>query len=80
MTWKLTHKVKFTYELKYSKQLALLDVDLDNSMECMKLSVHRKTTHTGLYNKQKSLALLKYKTSFKICYIGPTEFAVTADF
>ena len=43
------HKdVKFTYELEHNKQLAFLDVGLDNSTGSIELSVHRKPTHTGL--------------------------------
>ena len=58
------HKdVKFTYELEHNKQLAFLDVGLDNSTGSIELSVHRKPTHTGLYNKWESLAPLKYKTN-----------------
>ena len=58
------HKdVKFTYELEHNKQLAFLDVSLDNSTGSIELSVHRKLTHTGLYNKWESLAPLKYKTN-----------------
>ena len=30
----------------------------------LKLSVHRKPTHTGLYNKWDSLAPIRYKTNF----------------
>ena len=58
------HKdVKSTYELEHNKQLAYLDVGLDNSTGSIELSVHRKPTHTGLYNKWESLAPLKYKTN-----------------
>ena len=58
------HKdVKFTYKLENNKQLAFLDVGLDNSTGSIELSVHRKPTHTGLYNKWESLAPLKYKTN-----------------
>ena len=43
------HKdVKFTYELEHNKQLAFLDVSLDNSTGSIELSVHKKSTHTGL--------------------------------
>ena len=58
------HKdVKFTYELEHNKQLAFLDVSLDNSTGSIELFVHRKPTHTELYNKWESLAPLKYKTN-----------------
>ena len=58
------HKdVKFTYELEHNKQLAFLDVGLDNSTGSIELSVHRKPTHTGLYNKWEGLAPQKYKTN-----------------
>ena len=56
------HKdVKFTYELEHNKQLAFLDVGLDNSTGSIELSVHRKPTHTGLFNKWESMAPLKYE-------------------
>ena len=55
--------VKFTYELVQNKQLAFLDIGLDNSTGSIKLSVHRKSTHIDLYNKLESLAPLKYKTN-----------------
>ena len=55
--------VKFTYELEHNKQLAFLDVDLDNSTGNIELSVLRKPTHTELYNKWESLAPLTYKTN-----------------
>ena len=55
--------VKFTYELEQNKQLAFLDIGLSNSIGSIDLSVHRKLTHTGLYNKWESLAPLKYKTN-----------------
>jgi len=43
--------VKFTYELERNKQLAILDVNVDNSNDQLELSLYRKSTHTGLYNK-----------------------------
>ena len=54
-------KVKFTYELENNKQLPFLDVNVDNSKEKLELSIYRKPTHTGLYNKWSSLAPTKYK-------------------
>ena len=58
------HKdVKFTDELELNEQLAFLDIGLDNSTGCTELSVHRKPTQTGLYNKWESLSPLKYKTN-----------------
>ena len=53
--------VKFTYELENNKQLPFLDVNVDNSKEKLELSIYRKPTHTGLYNKWSSLAPTKYK-------------------
>ena len=54
--------VKFAYELEHFRQLANLAIESDNSSGCIKLSVHRKPTHTGLCNKWESLAPIKYKT------------------
>ena len=53
--------VKFTYELENNKQLPFLGVNVDNSKEKLELSIYRKPTHTGLYNKWSSLAPTKYK-------------------
>ena len=48
------HKdVKFTYKLAHNKQLAFLDVGLNNSTGSIELSVHRNPTNTGLYKKGK---------------------------
>ena len=41
--------------------MPFLDVNVDNSKETLKLSIYRKLTHTGLYNKWSSLAPTKYK-------------------
>ena len=49
--------VNFTYD----KQLPFLDVNVDNSKDKLELSIYRKPTHTGLYNKWSSLAPTKYK-------------------
>ena len=51
--------VKFTYELENNKQLPFLDVNVDNSKEKLELSIYRKPTHSGLYNKWSSLAPTK---------------------
>ena len=59
---KLNHihsNVKFTYELENNKQLPFLDVNVDNSKEKLELSIYRKPTHSGLYNKWSSLAPTK---------------------
>ena len=53
--------VKFTYELENSKQLPFLNVNVGNSKEKLELSIYRKPTYTGLYNKWSSLASTKYK-------------------
>ena len=53
--------VKFTYKLENSKQLPFLDVNVDNLKEKLELSIYRKPTLTGLYNKWSSLAPTKYK-------------------
>ena len=53
--------VNFTYELENNKQLPFLDVNVDNSKDKLELSIYRKPTHTGLYNKWSSLAPTKYK-------------------
>ena len=53
--------VNFTYKLENNKQLPFLDVNVDNSKDKLQLSIYRKPTHTGLYNKWSSLAPTKYK-------------------
>ena len=53
--------VNFTYELENNKQLPFLDVNVDNSKDKLELSIYRKPTHSGLYNKWSSLAPTKYK-------------------
>ena len=53
--------INFTYELENNKQLPFLDVNVDNSKDKLELSIYRKPTHTGLYNKWSSLAPTKYK-------------------
>ena len=58
---KIHNNVKFTYELENNKQLPFLVVNVDNSKEILELSVCRKPTHSGLYNKWSSLAPTKYK-------------------
>ena len=41
------NNVKFTCELKLSKQLPFLDANVDNSEKKLELSIYRKSTHTG---------------------------------
>jgi len=48
--------VKFTYELERNKQLAFLNVNVDNSNDRLELSSYGKPTHTGLYYKWDSLS------------------------
>ena len=57
------NNVKSTYQLENKKQLPFLDVNVDNSKEKLELSIYRKPTHTGLYNKWSSLAPTKYKVN-----------------
>ena len=57
----IQNNVKLAYEFENNKQLPFLNINVDNSQEKLMLSVYRKTTHPGLYNKWNSLAPTKYK-------------------
>ena len=70
------NNVKFTYKLENNKQLPFLDVYVDNSKKKLELSVYRKPTHIGLYNKWSSSAPTKYKTHF-IRPLEQLKFATT---